>query len=436
MAPDPAGGRVVVRAVVGLVAERPDDHRGVVLVAQHHSRHAVHERVQIARVVRDLVRVVVRLDVRLVDDVETQLVGEVVERRVVRVVRGADRVEAEPLEQHQVRAHVVVRHRAAGQWMEVVPVDAPDVHALAVDEQVPADDLDVPEADAPVRRVGDRPVGAVQPDGEAVELGCLGVPGAHLGDGGAHAGLAEEVGDAVVLGVEPVELLVLGEELTVEIAGDVPSVGQRAASVPHLAVDPQGAVVGRPHGHVREVQRIGRVQQHRPGDTAVPPLVLVLKVRGVRPLHHGQPYGGPPAGAYDVREVEVGGEVGVLGDADGPPVHVHQQHALGGPDLEHDPPPGPVGRDVHRTLVDPRRIVDRRQRRELCIRHTDVRVLRTVVRVLHGPCTRHVRRRPGLRERRVRRGQQLEAPVAVEGDGPRPAVDGGHGQPPPGGHLG
>lgn len=80
----------------------------MVLVPQHHPRDPVHEGPQIARVVGDLVRVVVGLDVRLVDDVEAELVGQVVQGRVVRVVRGADRVEAEPLQQDEVGAHVVV----------------------------------------------------------------------------------------------------------------------------------------------------------------------------------------------------------------------------------------------------------------------------------------------------------------------------------------
>ncbi len=426
----------MVRAVVGLVAQRPDDDRGVVLVPEHHPGDPVHEGVQIARVVGDLVGVVVGLDVRLVHDVETELVGEVVQRRVARVVGGADRVEPEALEQDQVGAQVAGRHRAPGQRMEVVPVDAPDEHPLAVHQQVPLDDLDVTEADAVTRGVGDAAVGAVQPHGQVVQLGRLGVPGAHVRHVGQQPCLAEEVGHAVVVGVGPVELRVLGQEVAVQLTADVPARGQRAARVPHPAVHPQVSVPPRPDGDVGEVQRIRRVQQHGAGDTAVPPLVLVLDVRGVRPLHDRQPYEGPLAGAHQPRQVELGGQVGVLGDAGRPPVHVHQQHALGGPDLEHDPPSRPVGGHVHRSFVDARRVGGGRVGRVLRERHTDVGVLRKVVRALHGPDAGDVRGGPDVGHRRVRRRQQLEAPVPVQGKRPGAPVDGVHGQPPPGGHLG
>ena len=43
-------------------------------------------------------------------------------------------------------------------------------------------------------------------------------------------------------------------------------------------------------------------------------------------------------GPDDVRDVELGGEVGVLADPDLAPLTRDDQHALGGTDVEHDPP--------------------------------------------------------------------------------------------------
>ena len=63
----PVGGGVVVGAVAALVAERPQDHRRVVLVALDHVAHALDERGGVARVGAQVVVVRVRLDVRLVD---------------------------------------------------------------------------------------------------------------------------------------------------------------------------------------------------------------------------------------------------------------------------------------------------------------------------------------------------------------------------------
>ena len=102
---------------------------------------------EVARVVAERGLEGVRLDVRLVDDVEAQLVGQVEEGRVVGVVRGAHGVEAVALHGQQVAAHGLPGDDAPGVLVEVVAVDALDEDAPAVDEQVRALDLDAAEAD-------------------------------------------------------------------------------------------------------------------------------------------------------------------------------------------------------------------------------------------------------------------------------------------------
>lgn len=210
--------------------------------------------------------VVVGLDVRFVDHVETDFIGEVVQRRVVRVVRGADRVETEALQQDQVRAHVVVRHRAAGQRMEVVPVDAADEDALPVDQQVPADDLHVTETDAVAGGVGDGAVGTVQAHGQAVQLGRLGIPGAYAGYPGAQSRLAEEGGDPFVPRVQPVELGVPRQRQPVrpvQFPADVPALRQRPAGCPAPGSRPAGPRPGAPP-HARRPGAAGRSRTAAP----------------------------------------------------------------------------------------------------------------------------------------------------------------------------
>ena len=110
----------------------------MVLVADRHALDAADPGLQVARVVAQRAPERVRLDVRLGNVVETELVGEFQEGRVVRVVRGPDRVEPELLHLHEVRAHLVARHHPARVLVEVVTVDPADHHALPVDEQVEA----------------------------------------------------------------------------------------------------------------------------------------------------------------------------------------------------------------------------------------------------------------------------------------------------------
>ena len=138
MAAHPGRGSVVVGAVARFVAQRPGEDGGVVAVAQHHARDARDPLREVARVVAERRLEGVRLDVRLVDDVEAQLIGQIEQRRVVGVVRGPHGVEAVALDGHQVGAHGLARDDATGVRVEVMTVDAADEDALAVDEQVAA----------------------------------------------------------------------------------------------------------------------------------------------------------------------------------------------------------------------------------------------------------------------------------------------------------
>ena len=163
VAAHPGGGRLVVAA--RSPDSLPSDQRmtdGWFLSRSDHPRDPVDPRGQVARVVAQRALERVRLDVGLVDDVQPELVGQVEEGRVVRVVRGPDRVEPELLHQDEVGAHRLGRDDPAGVLVEVVAVDAADEDPRAVDQQVQAADLDPAEADPDGGRLGDRAVGGAQ----------------------------------------------------------------------------------------------------------------------------------------------------------------------------------------------------------------------------------------------------------------------------------
>ena len=124
----------------------------MVLVALDHVRDALDPLVAIARVAAELVVVRVRLDVRLVDDVQAEPVAELEPVRVVRIVRRAHGVDVELLHQPHVPLHQLARDRAAARVVVLVPVDAGDQHGLAVDEQLAVANLDVAGSRARSRR--------------------------------------------------------------------------------------------------------------------------------------------------------------------------------------------------------------------------------------------------------------------------------------------
>ena len=124
----------------------------------------------------------VRFDVGLVDDVQAELVGQLEEGRVVRVVRCPHGVEPELLHHDEVRAHRLAGHDAPGVLVEVVAVDAADEDARAVDEQVEPADLDAPEPDLDRHRLGDGAVRGPQRDMKRVQIRLLCGPAADVRD--------------------------------------------------------------------------------------------------------------------------------------------------------------------------------------------------------------------------------------------------------------
>ena len=155
VAAHPTGHRIVIGAVAALVAQRPDDDAGVIFVALDHAHTALHESVQPLGFVGQHVIDRVGLQVGLIPDIQTILVANIVEARVVGIVRGAHGVEIVALHHQDVGQHIFVRHILAVLVVVVVAVGTLDVNHLAVDQQFAVFDLDFAEAD-PVRIILNR----------------------------------------------------------------------------------------------------------------------------------------------------------------------------------------------------------------------------------------------------------------------------------------
>ena len=136
-----------------LVAERPDHHRRVVLVAHHHAAVAVKRSRAEARIDHGVarsacnagemvlpLRVVdpavvaasVRLEVRLVHEVEAVLVRKVIPARIVRVVAQAHAVYVVALHELDVLDHPLVRNCVAMVRVHLVAVHALEQDRLSV----------------------------------------------------------------------------------------------------------------------------------------------------------------------------------------------------------------------------------------------------------------------------------------------------------------
>ena len=320
----------------------------MVLVALDHVSNARDERGQITGVAADLVVVRVRLDVRLVDDVEAQPVTEVEPVGVVGVVRAADGVEVRLLDQARIRLHQLACDCPSTHIVVVVPVDAVDPHGLPVDEQARIACLDASEPHAAGNALPVR--GAPQADDERVERRVLRRPTARRADRQAErvtrgAPLERRGQDRAPVRIEQARL-------------DRRDVGVQAL---HPRVDRERpvavVVVELPAGeHVGDVRRPGRVEEHLAGDARVPPLVLVLHEARVGPADDRRQDPIRPQRVDETREVELRGGSRVLGQPDRVAVHQDVEHPLDAPEVEHDSPARPLAREPEVAAIQARRI--------------------------------------------------------------------------------
>ena len=95
-------------------------------------------------------------------------------------------------------------------------------------------------------------------------------------------------------------------------------------------------------------------------ETRLPPLVLVFDEARVGPAddHRGQHVRAAPQMR---RQIELGGQPRVFRQPDEHAVHVHEQHAVGRADVQHDAPVAPAATARERSAVESGRIVRRRR---------------------------------------------------------------------------
>ena len=388
----------MVGAVARLVAERPHDHARVVAVTLDHPRPSRQPRRPVPGVVAQAGVVGVALDVGFVDDVHADLVAEVEEARVVRIVRTTHGGDVVAPHGEQVVAHVVDGDCLAPYRMMVVTVHPEDPDRLAVDEQLPIADLDAAEPDQLLMDLDDRPGGIDQFGDHAVARRRLGRPRIDVGD--------LEVRRCPMT-TEPIGGRERVGHSARHRAGD-PATPQCLEPEAHLPTGGWGlhASDGRTHlegaGRVaqpgiadqrRQIYRCPRLEVHLTVQTGHPPLVLVFHVAVGAPADHDDRHIVQP-GPHEGGHVVLARQSAVGAVPDEPTVDVDRVHALCTADVDDDLATAPPCRHRHLASVDARRIPVGQPRRRAIERHLYVRVLRMVVDALQRPVARHVHLRP------------------------------------------
>ena len=145
-------------AGVGLVAERPNDHARVVVVAAHHAVDTVDagafpmclaswNRGFGGDHVAGQAPAAMGFEIGLIDQVDAVLVAQIVPTFLVRIVRGADGVDVVTLAENHIIDHVLLGDGTAALGVELVTVRALEHDALAVKGHDAVFDAEATEAD-------------------------------------------------------------------------------------------------------------------------------------------------------------------------------------------------------------------------------------------------------------------------------------------------
>ncbi|MPM09841.1 hypothetical protein SDC9_56164 [bioreactor metagenome] len=145
--PQPAGTGVLVVTVPGLIAQRPDNDRGVVVVTPDHPLHPFEETGGPHFITADTVVICVGLYIGLVHDIQAVAVAQLVPDAVVGIMAGAHGIEVVLLHQPDILHHALDRQRLGHILVVLVTVHTLDQHALAVDQKLSFGNLHPPQAD-------------------------------------------------------------------------------------------------------------------------------------------------------------------------------------------------------------------------------------------------------------------------------------------------
>ncbi|MNC39806.1 hypothetical protein D3C75_884840 [compost metagenome] len=133
--------------MAGFITQRPDNNRGMVEIAQHHSRDAFGHRGEPHRIVTQTFHRhhTVSFNICFVDHVHSVFVAQPIPERVIGVMRAAHRIKVMLFHQHNVLAHGFCVHHLAMDRVMLMAVGAADQQRFAVKFQQALLDFDFTE---------------------------------------------------------------------------------------------------------------------------------------------------------------------------------------------------------------------------------------------------------------------------------------------------
>ena len=340
--------RADVAAIAALVAHRPHNDAGVVALLHHQALNTVDVGRLPCRVVGDQgdiadILEAVALHVGLGDQHDAILIAQLVEARVIGIVRGAHRVDVMLLHEFQVAAHAIETHSTALVIVVIVAVDAMHLKVGAVEVDMIALDRHLGKTLA-MRNVLADLVAVVDLKRKVIEEGVLGVP--EVGIGNAALGMS-------------VDALTRSDHV-LAIAERIHNAG---SALGHRIERDQGniALAVRAEPKVDQLRGGALHKVHIAEDARGPPHVLVLDIAAIAVL---QDLDRKQVVALDERigHIELGRQARTLGHADIMTVDVQLAIALDAVKANDLASAGRNGGKVDDALVHARGIVGGNER--------------------------------------------------------------------------
>ena len=372
---NPRGGGGEVTPPPCLVAETPADDAGVVAVAKDEALSTVEPSGSPRRVTSETTAETMLLDVRLVEDEETETVAEFVPAFHIRIVASPDSVDISTFHQKDVPNHERVRHDMTRDRVHLVAIDSTETSRNTIDKKLTAGNLDRADANIVADLLDNVAETIGEGESERVEVRVLGRPELRIVDRRlepaphriATLRSPEIHNSRLVIDVE--HSLGVGRE---EVAGsDVATIGigegegetvavaREAVERLELRVDRDESRRARDRStdsEVADADRVSRKERDATVEAGDAPHILILEVATIGVLQDLESNKIVSVRAEERRQTELGGLHATLRVAHERAVDIEIESRRDRAEADEDLAPLPVGRETERAAVAARRV--------------------------------------------------------------------------------
>ena len=164
-----------------LVTQRPKNHARMMTVTHHHPCTARQPRCQKSLIITERGVVGVRFDICFTHHIQTMLVTQIKESRVIGVMARAHCIAVVSLHRQHISEHVVAGHCFATLWVMIVAIDATNRDALTIHPHFASFNANAPEPGDERSEFSLSDASLNQLDNQSIPMWVFSRPRTHIG---------------------------------------------------------------------------------------------------------------------------------------------------------------------------------------------------------------------------------------------------------------